>query len=488
MEQGHIAAWSVLRHTTRLNSAREPGGSRPLRGTRIFGVEVQLASEPLFSYGRPTGEGILPSQEIVDFVRNGIISSPQEIADDQIQPASIDLRLSNDAYRVRASFLPGRSTTLLNKATSDGMLINSTLDISSPTLLEPNVIYVIELMETLNLPSGVFGIANPKSTTGRLDIFTRLITEHGDEFERVKMSYRGKLYIEVVSQTFPIIVQAGMRLNQLRFVRGKFLPASDARLRQLDQDALLVDPEDDATGAGLIDRGLRMTVDLQGNGSEVVGYKAKKFSPPIDLSKVGYYDIAEFWTPIQRNEKLQHILEPDEFYILASKQRVRVPPDLAAEMLPYDLATQEFRVHYAGFFDPGFGYGKCGEIPATKIVLEVRASRMPILLEDNQFVGRVNYFKMSAAPEKLYGVTIGSSYQQQGLSVSKQFKREGQFSSGSAAAEGEAAQTQGVDSGRSPRHSAGRPGEVDEDDAPPLKLAFPSGGFEGEVQAMKSQE
>ncbi len=381
-----------------------------------------MESEALFPYRQPTGPGILPSQEILDLVRNGIICSAHEIAEDQIQPASIDLRLSNEAYRVRASFLPGRSTTLLNKATSNGML-NSTMDISSPTLLEPNVIYVIELMETLALPSDVFGIANPKSTTGRLDIFTRLITEHGDEFERIRRGYHGKLYIEIVSQTFPIIVQAGMRLNQLRFVRGKFLPAGDARLKQLDQDALLVEPDDDPTPAGLIDRGLRMTVDLQGNDSEIVGYQAKRFSPPIDLNQVNYYDIAEYWNPIYRNDKLQHVLEPNEFYILASKQRVRVPPELAAEMLPYDLATQEFRVHYAGFFDPGFGYGKRGEVPGTRIVLEVRASRMPILLEDNQFVGRVNYFKMSAEPEKVYGVSIGSSYQQQGLAVSKQFKR-----------------------------------------------------------------
>ena len=446
-----------------------------------------MASEALIPYRQPTGEGILPSQEILDLVRNGIICSPKEISEDQIQPASIDLRLSNEAYRVRASFLPGRSTTLLNKATSNGML-NSTLDISSPTLLEPSVIYVIELMETLNLPSDVFGIANPKSTTGRLDVFTRLITEHGDEFERVRRGYHGKLYIEVVSQTFPIIVQAGMRLNQLRFVRGKFLPAGDARLKQLDQDALLVEPEDDVTQAGLIDRGLRMTVDLQGNGSEIVGYQAKRFAPPIDLGKVNYYDMAEFWTPIQRNEKLQHVLEPNEFYILASKQRVRVPPDLAAEMLPYDLATQEFRVHYAGFFDPGFGYGKRGEIPGTKVVLEVRASQMPILLEDNQFVGRVNYFNMSAEPEKVYGVTIGSSYQQQGLAVSKQFKREAQFSSRTVQ-ENRTAQEERTGASRSSQGSDGQQStDSDEQDSPLLKLAFPSSHREAEVRAMKSQE
>lgn len=383
-----------------------------------------MASNSLFPDRRPGGEGILPSQEIRHFIETGIVRSPGEIADDQIQPSSIDLRLGHEGYRVRASFLSGKSTTLLNKAAANGMLIE-TIDISSPTLLERGAVYIIPLMESLALASDIYGIANPKSTTGRLDIFTRLITEFGDEFERVPRGYSGKLYIEVVSQTFPIVVQSGMRLNQLRFGRGRVAAAGDARLRQLDQDDPLI--EADESRQAKIDRGLRLTVDLQGNSSGVVGYMANKFSPPIDLGKIDYYDIAEFWNPIYRNEKLQCILSPGEFYILASKQRVRVPPEFAAELLPYDLASQEFRVHYAGFFDPGFGYGIEGEIPGTRAVLEVRASQMPILLEDDQFVGRLNYFNMAAKPDKVYGGSIGSSYQQQGLALSKQFKQEQQF-------------------------------------------------------------
>jgi dCTP deaminase len=390
-----------------------------------------MASQTLFSDRLPTGEGILPSQEILDFVQTGIVRSGRDIQEDQIQPASIDLRLSNQAYRVRASFLPGRSTTLLTKATDKGLL-SRTMDLTGPTLLEPGVIYIIPLMESLNLPSDVYGIANPKSTTGRLDIFTRLITEHGDEFERVRRGYHGALYIEVISQSFPIIVQAGMTLNQLRFGRGKFIAAGDERLKKLDQDALLIDA-DENSGRFNIDRGLRITVDLAGNGSDVVAYKAKRYSPPIDLNRINYYDVADFWQPIYKDEKRQYILEPNEFYILASKQRVRVPADLAAEMLPYDLATQEFRVHYAGFFDPGFGYGRGGEIPGTRAVLEVRANEMPILLEDDQFVGRLNYYNMSAKPSKVYGGTIGSNYQQQGLALAKQFKRDQQYQSGRAA-------------------------------------------------------
>jgi dCTP deaminase len=237
------------------------------------------------------------------------------------------------------------------------------------------------------------------------------------------------LYIEVISQSFPIIVQAGMTLNQLRFGRGKFLAAGDAKLKQLDQDALLIDADDNIERFN-IDRGLRVTVDLVGNGSGIVAYQANRYAPPINLGKIDHYDVAEFWRPIYKNEKHPFILEPGEFYILASKERIRVPADLAAEMLPYDLATQEFRVHYAGFFDPGFGYGKDGEIPGTRAVLEVRANEMPILLEDEQFVGRLNYYNMSAKPSKVYGGTIGSNYQQQGLALAKQFKREQQYSSG----------------------------------------------------------
>ena len=276
-----------------------------------------VVTNTLFPNRQPSGTGILPSQEIRDFVDTGVISSPIGIGDDQIQPSSIDLRLSEVAYRVQASFLPGRSTTLENKAKSNGMF-NSQLDISKPTLLERNVIYIIPLMESLRLPSDVFGIANPKSTTGRLDIFTRLITETGDEFERVRKGYAGRLYIEVMSQSFPIVVQAGMKLNQLRFCRGKLIPTGDATLRQLDSDDPFTEADPDGGESRdepeLIHRGLRVTVDLKGNGSDIVAYRARRNAPPVDLGKVDFYDTSEFWHTIYRDERL--ILEPGEFYIL----------------------------------------------------------------------------------------------------------------------------------------------------------------------------
>lgn len=428
-----------------------------------------------------SSEGILPSQDIRHFIDTGIIRYTREIAEDQIQPASIDLRLWHEAYRVRASFLPGKSTTLIHKATANGML-DRKIEISDPTLLEPNVVYIIPLMESLALPPDIYGIANPKSTTGRLDIFTRLITEPGDEFERIRKGYSGSLYVEVVSRTFPIVVKAGMKLNQLRFGRGRFAPAGDARLRELAQDDRLLDADEDGSEQEpKIDRGMRITVDLQGNGSEIVAYRANKCAPPIDLSKIDHYNRDDYWTPIYRNSKRHHILEPGEFYILASKQRVRVPPDLAAELLPYDPATGEFRVHYAGFFDPGFGYGAHGEVPGTRVVLEVRANELPVLLEDDQFVGRVHYYNMAGTPDKVYGGSIGSSYQQQGLALSKQFRRDQQYISGSAASPTIKAKT---NSETASQQGVTTPQDVEADDTDSLlKLAFPDSKAEYRINA-----
>jgi len=377
------------------------------------------------------GKGILTSQELQEFRDLGRISASQEIRDAQIQPASIDLRLGREAFRLRASFLPGRSSTLLNKATAPDLLVNRVaLSEDVPVLLEPGKVYVVPLMETVTLPPDVQGVANPKSTTGRLDIFTRLITEYGSEFDRVPRNYSGALYVEIVSRTFPVAVKAGMRLNQLRLIRGNPAPAGDTKLRELAKGNLVIqDDEESGTGDASIDGGWPITVDLEGNGSSTVAYKAKKHTPPIELDRVNHYPVDDFWDTIERPSKGRIVLDPDGFYILASKRTVRVPPEYAAEMVPYDPAMGEFRVHYAGFFDPGFGYGSSGEIPGTRAVLEVRAHEMPVLLEHDQLVGRLLYYRMAGVPDRIYGLSIGSSYQQQGLALSKQFKRPDSYSS-----------------------------------------------------------
>ena len=382
--------------------------------------------------------GILPSQEIRELIANHKIRSAAEISDAQIQPASMDLRLGNIAYRVQASFLPGRSVTLRDKIAE---LKIAEYDLSRPVLLETNAVYVVPLLESLALPHDIGGKANPKSTTGRLDIFTRLITDGGLEFEHVLKGYAGDLYVEIVPRTFPIVVAAGTKLNQLRFIRGNPV-STDGILEQLAEKERLVyyengdGPAEAVIERGLknlvarqggdrqaiIDRGLRTTTDFEGSAESIVAYKAKRHCPPVDLSKVRAYDAVDFWVPIYSPRSKRVVLDPGDFYLMASKERFSVPPSYAAEMEPFDQSIGDFSVHYAGFFDPGFGYGAGGEIKGTKAVLEVRAHEVPLLLEDRQIVGRLIYHRMANAPEKLYGQAIGSSYQQQGLALSKQFK------------------------------------------------------------------
>jgi dCTP deaminase len=387
----------------------------------------------------PRKTGILPSQEIRELIRNGKIRSTQEITDGQIQPASMDLRLGNVAYRIQASFLPGRSSTIETKIKD---LCLAQIDLTKPALLEKDAVFIVPLVESLALPSDIGGKANPKSTTGRLDIFTRLITDGGLEFERVPTGYKGGLYVEIVSRTFPIVVGAGTKLNQLRFVRGK-PPSGDGVLEQLAQRERLVyydngdTPEEAVVQLGLdklppggeptarayIDRGLRTTIDLEGVGdSTIVAYKARRNCPPVDLSKVGAHAADDFWEAIVSPKSGGLVLDPGDFYILSSKERFCVPAGWAAEMEPFDQSSGDFSVHYAGFFDPGFGYGAKGEIKGTRGVLEVRAHEVPILLEDTQIVGRLVYHRMADVPDILYGVQIGSSYQKQGLALSKQFR------------------------------------------------------------------
>jgi dCTP deaminase len=277
-------------------------------------------------------------------------------------------------------------------------------------------------MEELILPAKISGKANPKSTTGRLDIFTRLITDHGTEFEHIKAGYRGKLYVEIVPRTFSILVHEGTKLNQIRFVRGE-PPPSDKKLAELDHMETLVYLENDVPDEAMISKGLWISIDLEaGGGSELIGYKAKSHAPLIDLDKVRYYDPLEFWEPIGSPKSKNIILNPDDFYILVSKQKIRVPTNFAAEMVAYDPSVGEFRIHYAGFFDPGFGYGK-NDIKGTRAVLEVRSHEVPFVLEDGQIIGRLIYERLLDIPEKIYGEGIGSSYQSQGLSLSKQFKK-----------------------------------------------------------------
>jgi dCTP deaminase len=364
------------------------------------------------------GTGLLPSQFIRDLISSGRIRSAHGTAEEQIQPASIDLRLGPLAYRVRASFLPGKESTVEAKLAN---LSLAEIDLSREQIFETGCVHIVPLMEELALPDDISAKANPKSTTGRLDVFTRLMIDGGEEFERVPRGYRGKLYAEIVSRTFPIAVQAGMQLNQLRFIRGRER-GSDKMLATLDRQERLVYNEETAAKAN-IQQGLWIRLDLRGDSdSQIVAFKAKKNAPVIHLNKVDFYEREDFWQPVHSRAGQGAILDPGDFYLLASKEKIRVPPSVAAEMVPFDPTVGEFRIHYAGFFDPGFGYGS-SDILGTKAVLEVRAHEVPILMEDNQKVGRLIYSELMAIPDKVYGLSIGSSYQQQALALSKQFKK-----------------------------------------------------------------
>ncbi len=363
--------------------------------------------------------GILPSQKIRELIENGRLSTPAPIEDGQIQPSSLDLRLGPVGYRMQASFLPGPNATVESRIKDLAM---TRIDLTQPTVFEKGCVYLVPLMEHLNLTSEFSAKANPKSTTGRLDIFTRLICDGGTEFERVPPGYKGTLYAEVVPRTFTVLVQAGVKLNQLRFIRG-CPPPSDTTLQELDAQETLVYGEGDQPGEALINRGLMVSLNLQGCPEDkIIGYRAKQNTPAIDLLKKDYYDPDEFWEPIMAPRNRRIILNPDDFYILLSKEKVRIPPAYAAEMVAYDPSMGEFRIHYAGFFDPGFGYG-ASDVKGSHAVLEVRSHEVPFLIEDGQVVGRLIYERLLAHSDKIYGMGIGSSYQGQGLALSKQFKR-----------------------------------------------------------------
>lgn len=377
-------------------------------------------------------QGILPYQQITRLITSGAITSSTPIEDRQIQPASLDLRLGRKAYRLISSFLPELSPIssrldILDFYQSD--LVMYEMDLSGAAILEKGHVYLVPLLESLKLPKALRARANPKSTTGRLDVFTRVVTDLNAGFDEIRAGYCGPLFLEVVPRSFAIKVRTGQSLNQIRFVRGE-VTATDATLQNLHrQEPLLYHNLTKRKALGIkefrTDQGLFLRIDLKGEertSSAVIGYRAKKNSHVIDLSKIGYYAAADFWEPLYRHRHDSLLLEPEEFYILASKERIRVPPDYAAEMVAYEAACGELRTHYAGFFDPGFGYGAEGEIAGTQVVLEVRPHDVPFLIHDGQTFFKVVYDRMLDVPNRLYGVGMGSSYQQQALTLSKHFK------------------------------------------------------------------
>ncbi len=358
--------------------------------------------------------GILPDRMIAALARDGAILPAYDLVSDQIQPASLDLRLGEVAYRVRASFLPGPHTTVAERI--DELKLHE-IALGDGAVLESHCVYIVPLIESLALPDDIAAAANPKSSTGRLDVFTRVIADETRGFDHIAAGYHGPLYVEISPRTFPVLVREGSRLSQIRFRHGH--AALDAEsLRALNAREWLVDDED-----AVVSEGIAVSVDLSSPQARdgVVGYRAKRHTGLIDVERRAGYDVADFWEPIAARNDRSLILDPDEFYILASKEAVQVPPDYAAEMVPFDPLVGEFRVHYAGFFDPGFGYAGAGG-RGSRAVLEVRSREVPFILEHGQIVGRLIYERMLERPKSLYGERIGSNYQAQGLKLSKHFR------------------------------------------------------------------
>ncbi len=344
--------------------------------------------------------------------RGGIVADRPFDAD-QVQPASLDLRLGDVAYRVRSSFLPGPEHTVADRI--DKLTLHQ-LDLSEGAVLERGCVYLVPLEERLDLPNAVGASANPKSSTGRLDVFTRVIGDFARGFDVLPNGYRGPLYLEISPRTFPVRVRRGSRLSQMRFRVG------DTRLtihehRTLHNIERLVFDANAEVGDGVL-----LSIDLKGEGRNgLIGFRSKRHTPVIDMDIKDHLDVLDYWEPLINRGSGDFILDPDEFYILVSRESIHVPPAYAAEMVPFDPLVGEFRVHYAGFFDPGFGHSAAGG-SGSHAVLEVRSREVPFLLGHGQTIGRLVYERLAETPDRLYGTGLGSNYQAQTLKLSKHFK------------------------------------------------------------------
>ncbi|RCL01102.1 MAG: dCTP deaminase [Candidatus Tokpelaia sp. JSC188] len=357
--------------------------------------------------------GILADRNIATLFDNGALVSEEKLYKNQIQAASLDLRLGKKAYRVRASFMPGLNIRVTDKL--ERLKLHE-LNLLEGAVLEVGCVYIVPILEKLALPSDLSAVTNPKSSTGRLDVFTRVITDGAYKFDEIPTGYRGPLYLEISPRTFPIVVRAGSCLSQIRFCRG-VSEVNESTMHELHATNVLTSDEKPNISIG----GLALSIDLTGTSDRLIGYRGKRYTGIVDIDQYAAYDILDFWEPIYNRGMNELVLDPDEFYILVSREAIHIPPLYAAEMTPFDPLIGEFRVHYAGFFDPGFGNSTVGG-KGARAVLEVRSHKIPFILEHGQIIGRLVYKHMLEQPNTLYGKDLESNYQGQGLKLSKHFR------------------------------------------------------------------
>jgi len=358
-------------------------------------------------------QGVFPARLIERLHRQGAIRAGRAFDADQVQPASLDLRLGRKAFRVRSSFLPGPAHSVAERI--EALKLHE-IDLSAGAVLERGCVYLVPLEESLELPEAVSASANPKSSTGRLDVFTRVIGDRARGFDQLPAGYSGPLYLEISPRTFPVLVRTGSRLSQMRFRCG------DTRLSVAEHQALHASAVLVAGGDQPVGDGVALSIDLLGEGRKgLIGFRSKRHTAVVDVDRKAALDVLDFWEPLYSRGRGELILDPDEFYILVSHEAVHVPPTHAAEMVPFDPLVGEFRVHYAGFFDPGFGHSEAGGT-GSRAVLEVRSREVPFLLGHKQIIGRLIYERLAEPPDRLYGTALGSNYQAQTLKLSKHFR------------------------------------------------------------------
>lgn len=373
------------------------------------------------THPEPRNPGIWPSQWIQKAVEAGIIDAP-DYEERQLQPASLDLTLGDVAYRLRCSFLPGKNDTVEDQLKA--FQLGPPIDLSDGAILERNRPYLIPLRERVNLPNAISARANPKSSTGRLDVFTRVVTDRSSRFDDINRGYEGRLYLEVVPRSFAVMVHPGLALNQLRIAKGT-VAVTDDDLRAAHRESPLLYRNGKPLGRREVRArgGLWLSLDLMRSDGAVVGYRAKRNSGLIDMARLRAYDPDSYWDFVVPESGNRVILEPEEFYLLLSAEAVRIPPDFAAEMTAFDPSGGEVRTHYAGFFDPGFGHDPTEFFPeGSRAALEVRAHDVPFAVDHLQRVCQLRFERMAEPPDLLYGVDGSSNYQGQVSTLSKHFR------------------------------------------------------------------